>query len=249
MNKFDKYREFGDMHYRRRDRGNKVAFGLIIVCVGILLMVKKLGLLYFSWHLTWPLVLIIVGLAIGVKNRFRNNSWWILTLIGGANLIPSVHIYNDVYTRDLAVPALVIIGGLAMIFNSRKKNNCSRKMETVTTNESMLNVDVTFGGRKEIVTSKEFKGGHINATFGGAEVNLVQADSNVQPMIIDMKVSFGGVELIVPSHWEIQNQIEPTFGSVEDHRTMNTAHVAGQEKKVLMLKGSCSFGSVEIKSY
>ena len=112
----------------------------------------------------------------------------------------------------------------------------------------MLNIDVTFGGRKEIVTSKDFKGGTISATFAGAEVNLMQADSTTQPMTLDVRVAFGGVELIVPSHWEIQNNITPAFGSVEDQRIIRTPN-SGEEKKVLALRGSCSFGSIEIKSY
>jgi hypothetical protein len=108
---------------------------------------------------------------------------------------------------------------------------------------------VTFGGRKEIVTSKDFRGGNISATFAGCEVNMIQADSTTQPMVINLKVSFGGVEIIVPSHWELQNEIEPTFGSVEDHRSIRTPASASEEKKVLVLRGSCNFGSIEIKSY
>jgi hypothetical protein len=68
-------------------------------------------------------------------------------------------------------------------------------------------------------------------------------------MILNVKVSFGGVELVVPSHWELQNEIETTFGSVEDHRSIRTPQSSGEEKKVLILRGNCSFGSVEIKSY
>jgi hypothetical protein len=79
---------------------------------------------------------------------------------------------------------------------------------------------------------------------------MIQADATEQPMVLNLKVSFGGVELIVPSHWELQNEIEPTFGSVEDHRAIRTSSSTISEvKKVLILKGNCSFGSIEIKSY
>ena len=137
-----------------------------------------------------------------------------------------------------------------MVFRPKKNEPWKNAMQVVTSNENMLNVDVTFGGRKEIVTSKEFKGGNISATFGGCEINMIQADATEQPMVLNLKVSFGGVELIVPSHWELQNEIEPTFGSVEDHRAIRTSSSTISEvKKVLILKGNCSFGSIEIKSY
>lgn len=121
-------------------------------------------------------------------------------------------------------------------------------LQVVTSNENMLNIDVTFAGRKEIVTSKDFKGGNINATFGGVEINMVQADGT-GPMVLNCTVSFGGVELIVPSHWEIQNEINPTLGSVEDRRAMRMNTTTSEERKVLVLKGNCNFGSIEIKSY
>jgi Cell wall-active antibiotics response 4TMS YvqF len=98
------------------------------------------------------------------------------------------------------------------------------------------------------VTSKDFKGGLVNVTFGGCEVNLVQAELTEPTAVIDLRVSFGGVELIVPSHWDIQNEIDPSFGSVEDERTIQTTTTT-ETKKTLILRGNCSFGSIEIKSF
>ena len=118
----------------------------------------------------------------------------------------------------------------------------------VPNNASSLNIDVTFGGRKEMVTSKEFRGGFVNVTFGGAEINLMSADSTVQPMVLEVKVAFGSAEIIVPSHWEVVNEINPTLGSVEDQRMLRTPD-ASAERRTLILRGSCSFGSIEIKGY
>ena len=120
-------------------------------------------------------------------------------------------------------------------------------MTNTTNTEDTLNIDVAFGGRKSIVTSKNFKGGFVSTAFGGAEINLMQADS-IETMYLDLKVSFGGVEIIVPSHWEVQIEVNPSFGSVEDHRMIRTAS-AGEDKRTLVLRGSCAFGSIEIKSY
>jgi beta-galactosidase/beta-glucuronidase len=76
----------------------------------------------------------------------------------------------------------------------------------------------------------------------------MQADIVDSPAILDLKVSFGGVEIIVPSHWHVQNEINPSFGNVEDERNIQTASSL-ENKKVLILRGTCSFGNVEIKSY
>jgi hypothetical protein len=135
-----------------------------------------------------------------------------------------------------------------MVF--RKKRYIPNEAQTpvVTHDADNVNIDVTFGGRKEIITSRSFRGGIVRATFAGVEINLAAADGGIQPMMLEIHASFAGVEIIVPSHWEIQNEINPTVGSVEDQRMVRT-HDISADKRVLILRGSCSFGSVEIKSY
>lgn len=240
----ERCRNHGNSH-----KGDKMFFGFLILGIGVLMMMKKLGLFFFTWHAFWPFILIALGLGIGIKKNFRNNSWWILMLIGIAHAVPEFEVMNGIWSSSLIWPFAFILGGFIMIIRSGKKNKTMDKFEVVTSNENLLNIDVTFAGRKEIVTSKDFKGGNISSTFGGVEVNMIQADSTTQPMVLNVKVSFGGVELVVPSHWELQNEIETTFGSVEDHRSIRTPQSSGEEKKVLILRGNCSFGSVEIKSY
>lgn len=244
-----RYHQHPDRFRRHQHRkGDKIFFGLAIALAGLFLMLRKLHMLpYFDWQTFWPFILIGMGLFIGIKKRFHNHAWWILILIGSANLIPEFTIHGTSSTA-LVVPAALIIGGLLMIFRSKNRNAYLDKMEIVTNAEDTLNIDVTFGGRKEIVTSQNFRGGTISTTFGGTEINMVQANCTM-PVVLNLKVSFGGVELIVPSHWELQNDIQPTFGSVEDHRSIRTVPPANEEKKILILKGNCSFGSIEIKSY
>jgi hypothetical protein len=260
-------------HMRQRDWQNsnndwgrgpnngKVVFGIILAGLGLLMLLKMFHVLpaiVYSIHFGWPLILVIIGLVIGAKSNFRNNAWWILMLIGGFHLLPPFYI-GDVPARRVLWPMLFILGGLAMVFRrGRSVNHFTGRTVTsdqseiyprVTTRDAdTVNIDVTFGGRKEIITSRSFKGGRVRATFAGAEINMVAADSEIQPMVLEVHASFAGIELIVPSHWEIQNEINPTMGSVEDNRSIRTTDTSA-EKRVLILRGSCSFGSVEVKSY
>lgn len=223
-----------------------MSFGLIVVLIGIILLIRQFHIPFFDLEDIWPVALIIIGLLVGIKHQFRNNAWWIMIFIGTVYLIPPFH-FMGVSSADLVWPAAFIVGGLCIAFKPSRKKHFIDRMQANTTADNVLNVDVTFGGRKEVVTSKDFRGGNISTTFAGSEVNLMQADST-QPMELNMKVAFGGVELIIPSHWEVIVDIQPSFGSVEDHRMVRTP-VAGEEKKTLILRGSVSFGSVEIKSY
>lgn len=239
---------------RRRGKhgGDKRWLGLVLLLVGSFLMLRRLDVFDFSWHDMWPWALIAVGIGIGLKSKFRNNASWILLVIGTVHLIPVFTIWG-VSSTALAVPAALILLGIIIILNPSKKKNwsnrCENNMRTVTNGDSTLNIDVTFGGHKEVVTSKDFKGGRISTTFGGTEVNLMNADTKEGILTINLNVSFGGVELIVPSHWEIKNEVSTSMGSVEDNRAVYTAPGTVEKKVTLVLTGSCTIGSVEIKSY
>ncbi|MDR3680143.1 MAG: DUF5668 domain-containing protein [Flavipsychrobacter sp.] len=252
MSRHEYYRgkKFGHRHHNPRD---KSIFGILLALIGVALLCKTFGLLYFSYITTWPIILIVIGVLIGFKSSFRSPFGWILLVIGAANLTPQFYIFGHP-SSALVWPALFIGAGIFIAVRSRRvppycmPNKDGVVMDTVTTAENTINIDVTFGGRKEFVTSKDFKGGSIFATFGGCEVNLMQADTTEKVMVIDVKISFGGVELIVPSNWQIQNEISPSFGSVEDERMIQPSQTTG-DQKILLLKGSCSFGSIEIKSF
>jgi hypothetical protein len=114
--------------------------------------------------------------------------------------------------------------------------------------DDKLFIDITFGGRKEIITSRDFKGGSVSVTFGGSELNLTQTDFSSPSITIDCRVSFGAIELIIPSNWDLQNEIRPTFGSVEDERIVQV-DTTGDVRKKLILTGTCNMGSIEVKSY
>ncbi len=235
--------------YMEHRQKNRKYFGIGIVIVGIFLMLHTMGLLpYFSLQDSWPLILIAVGILIGIKNNFRTNAWWILILVGIINITPQFMIMGKPSTNYIW-PAMFIVGGLAMAFRPRRDRCFPRgPMDATVSTASDLNIDVTFGGKKEVVTSKEFKGGIISVTFAGCELNLSQADFTEASVVLDFRVSFGGVEMVVPSHWEIQNEVASSFGSVEDQRTVQTA-TTNENKKLLILRGTVSFGSIEIKSY
>lgn len=238
-------------YMHQKQGGDKRWFGFALLMIGVVVLLNKF--MDFDYHSLWPWILIGIGVIVGLKNKFSNNAPYILIAVGVAHVIPVFYIMG-VSSKALLVPAALIGLGLLFIFRpgSKKKTwseRCESGIRTVTNNENVLNVDVTFGGHKEIVTSKDFKGGNISTTFGGSEINLMNADSTEKTLTLNLKVSFGGVELIVPSHWQIKNEISNTLGNVEDNRNVYT--YGGEQKEIitLVLTGTCNFGNIEIKSY
>lgn len=254
-NYYNKYRDSSPFSeerlrkYREHRQRNRMFFGIALALVGIAFLLRECGILpYFMLRFSWPYIMVIIGIFIGIKNNFRNNAWWILILIGVANLTPQFMIMGRP-SRHFVWPAFIIIIGMVIALRPRR-DRCYpvHTINSSINTASTLNIDATFGGRKEVITSKDFKGGVISVTFGGCELNLTQADFPEPSVVLECRVSFGGLEIIVPSHWEIQNEVNPSFGNVEDARTIQTG-TTNETKKILILRGSCSFGSIELKSY
>ncbi|HRO42822.1 MAG TPA: LiaF-related protein [Flavipsychrobacter sp.] len=238
-------------HYRDQRRGNKVFFGILIIIIGLFIFLKQVGLIpMLDFHANWPLILIAVGLLIGVKNRFSSPAPYILIAIGIFNYIPAFTFTmagREVDSEDIVLPFLLVLAGLVIILKPKKKHWTERDNTEIITNKSVV-ADVVFGGRKEIITSKDFRGGKVTATFGGVEINMLQADSPEQNIVLEVRATFGGCEIIVPSNWDIKNEVETIMGSVEDKRTLRTPD-ATENRKTLILRGSCFCGGIEIKSF
>ncbi len=244
--------------------GSKMIAGVIIVAVGLALLLRNIGFLLPHWLFTWPMILILVGVYTGFKHNFKNNSWLIVTGIGAFFLIqkfiPSLHLEPYFW------PLIIIAIGIIYILNPSKNfwNNSKQtknyniqdnigttswqgfaKSETVDGNDE-FKVSSIFSGVKRNIITKNFKQGQITCIFGGAEIDMTQADIQ-QSSVIRLDVAFGGVEILVPANWVVQNDIQGVFHGVEDKRYNNTSTI--DSSKVLILKGSCLFGGVEIKSY
>jgi predicted membrane protein len=243
---------------------NKIVAGIIIVGVGIALLLRNMGFLLPPWLFTWPMILILVGIYSGIKHNFRNNSWIILTGIGVFFLIdkfiPTLHLEPYFWP-------LVIIGiGLLYIIVPRKRSwvrwrdfgnddNYNRKGrysrqessgEGITDSNDEFTIRSILSGVKKNIISKNFKRGYVKSVFGGAEIDMSRADIT-GPAYLQLEVVFGGVSIVVPSNWSVQNEIEGVFHGVDDKRYNASASI--DPDKVLVLKGKCVFGGIEINSY
>jgi hypothetical protein len=104
-----------------------------------------------------------------------------------------------------------------------------------------LHITSIFSGIKRTVLSKNFQGGYISCVFGGAEIDFTQT-------VLVFDEVFGGIKLTIPPHWVVQNEIEGIFHGVDDKRNP-VSIINANHDKILILKGSCVFAGIEIKSY
>lgn len=221
--------------------------GLILLLVGGVLLAKQLGVLFPNWLISWESLVIVIGLFVGIKSRFRNFGWLILVGVGTFFMLDDF--YPDM--RNFVWPAVIIgIGLLIILQPHRPKKNLTIEEqpalpEAAGGKEDILDVACVFGSTKKIVLSKNFRGGEVVCVFGGAEINLTQADF-ANTVKVELVAIFGGAKLIVPANWEIRSETAAVFGGIDDKRDITA--IANPEKTIF-LEGTVIFGGVEITSY
>lgn len=211
------------------------------------------------------MILILIGISIGIRDRFQNPGSWILLLIGSIFLAGQANIGLDA-SKYLA-PILLIFVGMIIILKPKRYNrrrDCFNGGKTVhirnentnplfdrsgaqdSSEEEYVQINSVFGGVKKFIVSKNFKGGSVVTFMGGAELNLLQSDIQ-QPIIMEINNVFGGTKLSVPPNWDVKNEVTAIFGGVDDKRNINM--LTPEPGKTLLIKGTSVFGGLEIANY
>lgn len=231
-------------------RDGRVFTGAFLLLAGGVLLAYKMGFPVPPKLFSWETFLIILGLFIGIKHRFRHPFWLVLVFIGSASLIDDAFPLLNI--RTYIWPVAIMILGLFFLLKPKRvrmdnwqDNDYGIPTAGTTSLDSLIDITAVFAGVKRGILSKNFQGGDITAFMGGAEIDLTQADIQGKA-VLDVTAVFGGVKLIVPVDWEVQSHATAIFGGVEDKRFVYPALQSG---KVLVLDGVAVFGGVEIKSY
>jgi predicted membrane protein len=250
---------------KQRSTNERIIFGSIVIIAGIILVLRNTGFPFPSFLFSWPMILIAIGVFSAIKDKFTNNTWWILIALGTFFLVSRE--FPDLELGDFFWPAIVIAIGLSILLgkstwlinktkrsDSSSTNSSFQPAESIGTNESndttgskgedVLDAAAIFGVVKKNIYSKNFKGGELVSVFGGTEVNLMHADFTGE-MKLEIVNVFGATTLFVPSHWQIRTEAAAILGAIEDKRREPTAI---QTDKVLIIEGVVLFGGIDIKS-
>lgn len=234
-------------------RSGRVMGGLFIIVIGVIFLARQAGAEFPYWLSTWQMILVAVGLYLGFRHNFRGFGWMIPIALGlvffMSDFYPEFRIHRYIW------PMIIIGVGLYMVFRSGKRGNDPnwKKWDatnfTETSGDDYIDSTVIFGGVKKNIISKNFRGGEAVTVFGGTEINLTQADVP-NPIVLDLTQVFGGTKLIVPPHWKIQSHdVVCILGGVEDKRPIMSDASTVDANKVLILKGTCILGGIDIKSF
>src|SRR5438445_92475 len=101
-----------------RKKGGSILAGLLLLCVGTILLLKEFGFYFPAWLFTWPMIIIAFGLFVGAGNNFRDAGWVVLTGIGTVFLLDKI--WPGIPIQHFIWPVIIIALGLIIITASRR---------------------------------------------------------------------------------------------------------------------------------
>jgi predicted membrane protein len=238
-----------DSYRQGRHEKHGALRGVIFLLVGVFLLLHNLDLDLPRWVISWQMLVAAIGLILLVKSSFRNIGG--LIMIGVATIFMVKEYFFLPYNVIRFIWPVILIS-LGLIFIIFRPKQCNKRTpfkevpDLIPVDEDYINSSVIFSGENRLIVSKNFKGGSISAIFGGCDINMLQADFE-GTITLECECIFGGLELVVPSNWEVKIMTTSVFGGVEDKRPVEL--IGNNPNKVLIIKGNCVFGGIEIKSY
>lgn len=154
---------------------------------------------------------------------------------------------TDLTPWPVLMAALLGSIGLNMIFGNHgrehrqgKHDDWDLKGADYVSGEEIY-IRARFNGYKKTISSDNFTRAKVSCKFAGMEISFDDAVIQNETAVVDLDVSFAGVEFYVPQSWRIVNETEGMFGGFDEHR----AH-SGETGPTLVFKGNIRFGGVEI---
>lgn len=233
-------------------KGNTIFVAFLFIIVGLMFLGKNLGIIdpyIFNIVTSWQMLLIVVG----VYNLFVRHfvSAFILIAVGTYFLLPKITGLEGEWFGTYW-PVIFIIIGIGLLFkrkNCRTRRDIGRKecrLEEYHSEDGYVVSENVFGSVQQIVLDPVFKGASIKCTFGGTILDLRRTSLSLPETVIDLTCSCGGVEIYLPSDWNVQTQIQAMFGGTEDKRFGISTGL--DKEHVLLVRGSVVFGGIVFKS-
>jgi len=254
-----------------RNASGGMIIGLGVIAVGVLFLLRNVGILYFDdIGQYWPVILIIIGIS-KLSNTHSASSVTGGLIIGGIGTVFLLrnlgYIYGNVW--QYFWPGILIAVGLMILVKHLDARDAPPEQPIQNSGSTppgpggpvppfsgftssrpgshALHAEVVFSGTRQRIESQDFEGGKITAVFGGAEIDLRSAGTKREEIGIKAEAVFGGIELWVPAHWQIIVRGTGVFGTFED-KTWPAAPGTQAKTPRLVITGAAVFGSVIVKN-
>jgi predicted membrane protein len=245
--------------------------GILLMLVGMVILGTNLGMIPSPLRhilISWQMLLIIIGIGDYLKNKPFSGT--ILIMIGSFFLMPRIienypalfPSINANFTQ-MYWPLLLVMAGIFIILSkllgskfdwpiwekehhrAMHREHCRNKGYCTGSENLGFSKNSIFGSGDHIVLDPEFKGGEMNAVFGGITLDLRRTSLPEGDTCLEINAVFGGITIYIPTDWNVETHMDAVFGGFQDNRLPKEPM---DKTRKLIIKGSCVFGGGELRN-
>ena len=220
---------------------NKKWIGIILILLGGIIILNNVGVVEMNiWQIImtyWPFLLIFAGIYNLITNPAGRVGGLIVLILGSlflANNLEQIEIFEYITFW----PVVLILFGIWLLFQGR--------MGTNKVDNDSINIISLFAGTGSKVLSDDFQGGSSISIFGGADIDLRNANIS-NGAKLDIFVLFGGADISVPENWKVNIKGLPLFGGWDDN-TQFVVKEGEKEPSTLTINCLVLFGGIDVNN-
>lgn len=223
---------------------SKILWGIALIVVGGIFALNAFGItdieLFFDG---WWTLFIIVPCFVGIFSEREKTGNIIGLIIGVFLLLCCQNVLGFDMLWKLAVPAIIVIIGIKLIFGAIFGDKATKIIEASRQNGDNIKIScATFSGQNLNFDGEQFNGAELTAVFGGVKCDLRNAVIEKDCAITATSI-FGGIDIFVPDYVNVKVNSNSIFGGVSDKNHRSTV----QGAVTVYINATCVFGGVEIK--
>lgn len=227
-----------------------IFMGVVFLALAIMVIMSGMG--YLGGISIPAAALTVIFGALIIDGIFKLEFTKILFSIAFICIIYDKQLHIEELTPwPVLIAALLGSIGLSMIFGKNRWKE--KKIEFFNDNRTshgatidqvdgeQIRLSTTFGGSDKYITSDNLESVSIHCSFAGMAVYFDNAKIPSGRAVVDLDVSFAGLELYIPREWKVINDVRSTFGAVDNHYRSEST-----ETPVLVLTGTSKFAGIDI---
>ncbi len=227
----------------------KIVTGAALLIFGSVWALEITNVINISFKGWWTIFIIIPCLISVLSSKHKamplvGLGTGVLLLLSTRGIID----WNDFWKYIICMTA--IIWGIMLLFyrkslpgsSSPDKKTFKEVKEINQDGRIIRQINTSFGKQLYDFSGQRFEGATVETSFGFVGLDLRNADI-LDGAIIDIKCSFGGMEIRVDKNIIVKHAIETSFAGLEYNDLPHPAENA----KTVYIKGECAFGGIEIK--
>lgn len=195
--------------YKKQNNDGNIAFGFIILGIGVILLLKKLGIFIPGWVLTWPMILIAIGTFAVIKHEFKSFFGFVVLFLGAYFLLRNEFDFDFGLTQFIWPIGLISLG-IYLITQRNRENRVIEEIRNNWQNNKSSGAFKSSGVEDAKVVSEETE----NATSSG-DTGFTRATGTSFTDKLNIDAIFSGVNRKMISKNFQGGKITTAFGGVE----------------------------------